>query len=165
MNIEIMKLRGGKIEVWVDGEKWADGYKNSRGPRGYFYEFSDINGHVVRMPKSKSEWRVWSDKIASRDAGISRYSDTQIEPFGKRLPKAIEKMIEAGELRSPTQCRADAAVRHAEYEARERRDAEAQAKLFDDKAEEVLAGIVFLNKNRDAVKRRIIGAMRWAQTQ
>jgi hypothetical protein len=158
MNIEIKKVTAsGSIDVLVDGEVWAKGFKYSRGLHGYLYEFVDTSHYTVRSPNTKhTAWQVWSDKQAARLSEVAR---EKVEPIEGRLPKEIKAMIEAGALRSPAQCRADAEARRKRYEESERKAAEAKDRLFEVRAREALPD------GSDELISRVVEAMKWAQSQ
>ena len=172
-NVEIKKVAASsRIEVWVNGEHWATGYKESRGPHGYYYTFNDSQQHGLHTPgrQRKTEHslqRIWSDKHAASQ------TKEPIAPIEERIKQFIVGMIVAGELSSPEVLKRQAAARRAEREEADRKEQEAIDKAFDDRAHEVLSaseldqwGQFEMSEEAKAFLRpRIVEAMKWAQTR
>lgn len=164
-NVEIKKLAGSShLDIWVNGEKWATGFKESRGPHGYFYTFADSYHHSLCTPgrtkrTEHSAVRIWSDKHAQSQ------TKERVAPIEERIKQFIVSMIVAGELSSPEVLKRQAAADHERRVAANDKAEAAITKAFDDCAANVLSEVSLGEETKALLRARIVEAMKWAQTQ
>jgi hypothetical protein len=175
--------RGRKVII-VNGERWGTIHMQSAGANGSYWWFGQegIHGEIRREIKSALKGallryvpvQVWGDKVAMRQAGISRH------PIGKaaqaafdaspkiddRLMTETKALIAEGLLRHPDVVKA-ARRESAERRVAERAEAERrEADEFEARAAEAIGQLHHNDPDaRAALIAEVIKAMRWAQTK
>lgn len=174
--------RGSK-KILVDGEEWGEIEMQAHGCHGPSYHISDIQGPLM-VPRGKG-WGKRKDELTEHsfrpvsaksvriaNIGLPEDRKTKIAPTEDQLRDHVASLIEADVLRSPAVRQREVDTEHAKYT---KRRAENEQKALAEFEARALAAIgihltTYLADNAnqgtvDGLKARIIGAMRWAQTQ
>lgn len=155
--------------IMVDGLMWGRVHCNHHGSMGTSYNFSPADGGLIYRD-SLSSWnrtpvQVDGDKLARRRANNGEVP----APLAERLMVAVRKLIADGKLRHPEVIGAEkreaaAKARAEEEERKAKEDTEWEARASAAIAMANLAPALRL-PDRQRLAKRIIEAMRWAQSQ
>jgi hypothetical protein len=159
----------GRKKIMVDGVQWGSITMERCGRNGSKYTFEGI-----RIPFSNrrqdsdrtSPVVIWSDKVAQRQAPTG----VKVAPLDVRLWATACDLIKKKLLISPAEMEAKRREENEKVITARAEIMRAERAKFEAKAEECLEGFAIdhlfkSSGDRDAIKAKIIEAMKWAQSQ
>lgn len=159
----------GERAIMVDGVQWGRTHVSSHGCHGTKHVFEQTGGDIIGDMSKGGYFHEIAVRSEKRRPWMKEDS---WKPTEDRVLDKARELVTAGRLRNPDVVRAERAALHAKMEKNRESAAEREATEFANKALAAI-GLDLTTYIADAVnqttvdelRKRIVAAMRWAQTQ